>query len=58
LDKLNGFCRRYPHKQFIAAGGIRNVADLQALKQIGVQQALVASALHSGMIGREEIKTL
>ena len=57
-DKLNGFCRRYPHKRFVAAGGIRNIADLQALKQMGVQQALVASALHTGNIGREDIKKL
>ena len=58
FDKLAAFCRRYPHKQFIAAGGIRHSTDLQALKQLGVQQALIASALHSGMIGREEIKNL
>ena len=58
LDKLNGFCRQYPHKHFVAAGGIRNAADLQALKQIGIQQALVASALHSGAIGRDDINDL
>ena len=58
LDKLNWFCRQYPHKHFIAAGGIRNTADLQALKQVGVQQALIASALHSGAIRRKDIKNL
>ena len=58
LDKLKAFCSRYPHKQFVAAGGIRNTDDLQALKQLGIQQALVASALHSGMIGRAAIKKL
>lgn len=58
LDKLNGFCRQYPHKFFIAAGGIRNTADLQALKQVGVKQALIASALHSGAITRQDIKNL
>jgi phosphoribosylformimino-5-aminoimidazole carboxamide ribotide isomerase len=58
LDKLNWFCRQYPHKHFIAAGGIRNTADLLALKQVGVQQALIASALHSGAIGRKHIKNL
>ena len=39
-------------------GGIRNTADLQALKQVGVQQALIASALHSGAISRKDIKNL
>jgi phosphoribosylformimino-5-aminoimidazole carboxamide ribotide isomerase len=58
LDKLNWFCEQYPHKHFVAAGGIRNTADLQALKQIGVEQALIASALHSGTIRREDIKNL
>ncbi len=58
LDKLNGFYRRYPHKHFIAAGGVRNIDDLQALKQVGVQQALIASALHSGAIRREDIQNL
>jgi phosphoribosylformimino-5-aminoimidazole carboxamide ribotide isomerase len=58
LDKLNWFCGQYPHKHFIAAGGIRNTADLQALKQAGVHQALIASALHSGVIGREDINNL
>ena len=58
LDKLNWFCRQYPHKHFIAAGGIRNSADLQALKQAGVQQALIASALHSGAIRRKDIENL
>jgi len=58
LDKLNWFCGQYPHKHFIAAGGIRNADDLQALKQVGVQQALIASALHSGVIRREDINNL
>ncbi len=58
LDKLNWFCRQYPHKHFIAAGGIRNAADLQALKQVGIQQALIASALHSGAIRRKDINSL
>jgi phosphoribosylformimino-5-aminoimidazole carboxamide ribotide isomerase len=58
LDKLNGFCRQYPHKHFIAAGGIRNADDLLALKKVGVHQALIASALHSGAISRDDIKNL
>jgi phosphoribosylformimino-5-aminoimidazole carboxamide ribotide isomerase len=58
LDKLKWFYRQSPHKHFIAAGGIRNTADLLALKKIGVQQALIASALHSGAIRPEDIKNL
>ena len=58
LDKLNRFCRQYPHKNFIAAGGIRNAADLQALKLMGVKQVLIASALHSGAISHKDINNL
>lgn len=55
LDKLTEFCRQYPDKNFIAAGGIRNKQDLIALSRAGIDQALVASALHSGMIKSEDI---
>ena len=48
--KLTAFCNRYPHKNFIAAGGIRNQQDLIDLKRIGIRQALIASALHNGSI--------
>ena len=58
LDKLKWFCRQYPLKHFIAAGGIRNTDDLQALKQVGIKQALIASALHSGAISPKDIKNL
>ena len=58
LDKLKWFCRQYPLKQFIAAGGIRNTNDLLALKQVGIKQALIASALHSGAISPKDIKNL
>ena len=55
LEKLTDFCRRYPAKNFIAAGGIRNKQDLAALSETGIHQALVASALHSGAIKAENI---
>lgn len=55
MDKLTGFCRQYPDKSFIAAGGIRNKHDLIALSEAGIHQALVASALHSGAIKTGDI---
>jgi phosphoribosylformimino-5-aminoimidazole carboxamide ribotide isomerase len=58
LHKLKWFCKKYPLKHFIAAGGIRNPDDLQALKQVGIQQALIATALHSGAISGDYIKNL
>lgn len=58
LRKLKPFCRQYPQKNFIAAGGIRHHDDLQALKNIGIKQALVASALHSGALKRADLEKL
>ncbi|TRW96959.1 HisA/HisF-related TIM barrel protein [Candidatus Methylobacter oryzae] len=55
FDKLKEFCRQYPGKSFIAAGGIRNKQDLMALSKAGIHQALVASALHSGAVKAEDI---
>ena len=55
LNKLTEFCRQYPDKNFIAAGGIRNKQDLMALSEAGIHQALVASALHVGAITTEDI---
>ena len=55
LEKLTEFCRQYPDKNFIAAGGIRNKQDLIALNGAGIHQALVASALHSGAIKTKDI---
>ena len=38
------------HSQIIAAGGIRDQQDLVDLQQQGIEQVLVASALHNGTI--------
>ncbi len=47
-------CRRvsasFPLVQLAAGGGIRGVADLRRLQDSGVHAALVASALHDGVI--------
>lgn len=55
LSKLTNFCRKYPEKNFIAAGGVRNKQDLIVLCEAGIHQALVASALHSGSLKAEDI---
>jgi len=55
---LQNFCSNYPDKKFIAAGGIRNNADLLLLNQMGITHTLVASALHSGTITAANIKNI
>lgn len=55
LTRLAAFRDQYPKQKFIAAGGIRDGSDLSALAQIGVHQALVATALHNGSISPDDI---
>ena len=53
LQQLN-LARKKPANLF-AAGGVRNIEDLLALKQLDIAGALVASALHNGQITGDTI---
>ncbi|MGH6860760.1 MAG: HisA/HisF-related TIM barrel protein [Phyllobacterium sp.] len=50
--------RQAGDRSVIAAGGVRNRQDLEALEAMGVAAALVASSLHNGMLTAEEISAL
>jgi HisA/HisF family protein len=39
-----------------AAGGVRDIADIETLADLGVAGALISSALHSGAISQAEIR--
>jgi len=56
--KLSEYVQRFPDTTFIAAGGIRNAADLCELSQMGIHHALVASSLHTGALSPDDIKRL
>jgi len=43
--------------EVLTGGGIRNLTDLGELRKIGVSKALVATALHKGIITPEILKT-
>ena len=58
IELLQRFKHDYPQKNFIAAGGVRNVQDIEQLKIIGIQHVLVASALHSGVITKADFTKL
>lgn len=45
----------YPHVEMLAGGGVRDVADLRRLQQLGVNAVLVASALHDGGIESKDL---
>jgi phosphoribosylformimino-5-aminoimidazole carboxamide ribotide isomerase len=48
--------QRWPEKCFIAAGGIRDQQDLERLERMGIEAALVATALHAGTLGAAALK--
>jgi phosphoribosylformimino-5-aminoimidazole carboxamide ribotide isomerase len=48
----------FPELELLAGGGVRDVADLRALADAGAAGALVATALHAGAIGRDDLRAL
>jgi phosphoribosylformimino-5-aminoimidazole carboxamide ribotide isomerase len=58
LGKLREILRGDHAKHIFAAGGVRNAEDLRNLAAAGAAGVLLASALHSGRIGREEVASL
>lgn len=58
IAKLSQLRKRHPDKQFIAAGGVRNRADLINLKNTGINSVLVSTALHSGKISAQTLQNL
>jgi phosphoribosylformimino-5-aminoimidazole carboxamide ribotide isomerase len=47
-----------PDLELLAGGGVRDVEDLRALEAAGAAGALVATALHRGLIGARELAAL
>jgi phosphoribosylformimino-5-aminoimidazole carboxamide ribotide isomerase len=48
----------FPGLELLAGGGVRDVEDLRALDAAGARGALVATALHRGVIGPRELAQL
>jgi phosphoribosylformimino-5-aminoimidazole carboxamide ribotide isomerase len=48
----------FPDLELLAGGGVRDVEDLRALDAAGAAGALVATALHGGLIGARELAEL
>ena len=47
--------RDFPSLEIITGGGVRQASDLRHLETLGVDWALVASALHDGKVGRADV---
>jgi phosphoribosylformimino-5-aminoimidazole carboxamide ribotide isomerase len=48
---------RYPSLQLQASGGVRNIDDLELLRELGVPAAITGKALLDGKITAEEIRS-
>jgi phosphoribosylformimino-5-aminoimidazole carboxamide ribotide isomerase len=48
----------FPELELLAGGGVRDAGDLRALARAGAAGALVATALHRGVIGPRELAEL
>jgi phosphoribosylformimino-5-aminoimidazole carboxamide ribotide isomerase len=58
LQRLADIRGRASGQLVYAAGGVRNIADLRALAEMGVAGALVATALHAGAITTADLESL
>ena len=58
LDRLSAIKARAPDKLIYAAGGVRDPADLAALRRAGIAGALVASSLHNGKLTGAQLARL
>jgi phosphoribosylformimino-5-aminoimidazole carboxamide ribotide isomerase len=56
MDRVRAIRSAAPRHDIFAAGGVRDAADLVALKGLGVAGALVASALHDGRLRRSDLE--
>jgi phosphoribosylformimino-5-aminoimidazole carboxamide ribotide isomerase len=55
LDRLGRIRDAAAGKKVYAAGGVRDAADLVALRRAGIAGALIASSLHDGRLTGDEI---
>jgi len=58
LERLERIRSAAPERRIYAAGGVREAADLAALKNAGIAGALVASCLHDGRLTGRDIEPL
>lgn len=50
VERLHGIRQRAGERRVFAAGGVRDLADLEALAAAGLSGALVATAIHEGHV--------
>jgi phosphoribosylformimino-5-aminoimidazole carboxamide ribotide isomerase len=58
FDRIRAILAAAGGRRVFAAGGVRHLADLEALADIGVAGVLISSALHSGAVSRADVASL
>ena len=58
LPRVAAIKRIAGDREIYAAGGVRDSADLSALKTAGVAGALIATALHDGRVGKADLHAI
>ncbi len=58
LSKLQSMQQQYSAQAFYAAGGTRDVADIEVLAQLGIKGVLIASALHDGRLDAQALSNI
>jgi Uncharacterized protein related to proFAR isomerase (HisA) len=58
LARLGEIRRKAGNRSVIAAGGVRDEADIRALSALGITAALVATSLHNGTLTPEQLASL
>jgi phosphoribosylformimino-5-aminoimidazole carboxamide ribotide isomerase len=58
FDRLSQIKARAGSRYVIAAGGVRNEADIRALSALGIAAALVATSLHDGTLTPRRLASL
>ncbi|OAM52887.1 hypothetical protein A7981_05465 [Methylovorus sp. MM2] len=58
MKKLNEILSASTHSAIYAAGGVRDATDISTLTSMGIQGALIASALHSGDLSAKQLEAV
>jgi phosphoribosylformimino-5-aminoimidazole carboxamide ribotide isomerase len=56
IQQLNAVNHQSNQAKIYAAGGVRNIEDIQLLESLNIEGALIASALHNGAISNKELQ--
>jgi phosphoribosylformimino-5-aminoimidazole carboxamide ribotide isomerase len=56
IQCLNSVLKLAGNNEVYAAGGVRNMDDLMQLNSTGVKGVLLATALHTGAITKEDLE--